>query len=152
MAKIKNYSRKILRSISKGYWWILHHTTHRYHIVDCRSKEYEYSYGFQEPSELIMLACWNLLIRFVEKNQAFDVVPEVYNRQDGLYCYNWDYTGLDEQQLRGQEIKALYLWWKHERPKLERHFKDRWEAIEELDTLDQAMLHRLINIRQALWT
>ncbi len=183
-------------------------------MVDCRSDDIGWS--FQEPGDLILSANFNLLVRFVEKNQPFDQVPGKYKNADSWASYTWEdadppsiesvknihQTDDDEwageileshtkQHKIGQEIKALYLWWTQERSKAKAEAEkllDGWtwkmetfpiyndlgevtahqmvpqdpenqaimlthhEAVQVNDLKDQEMLHRLINVRQCLWT
>jgi len=135
---------KVRNPVSNFWYWIRSRWLERHHIVDCRSEVFNYKWGYQEPSELILYACVNLLFDFVENNRPFDKVPGVYE-ESLWYHYSWeddrseytlertmkDHSTDDKkwakqlldvnlgQHLVGQEIKELYLWWKFEYRKLD---------------------------------
>lgn len=144
----------------------------RYHLLDIRSRENKYSYGWMDTPERLLYASFALLVQFVE-----DEYPGYVD---------WDE---DEESRRVRdEFIALYKWWKEERPsahaendgrflgtgsrksRLKRIFepvgrsvnlKGSWRETsgiehlnksDELKKKDDEMLRRLIEIRHFLWT
>ena len=86
--------------------------------------------GWRDADSLLLHACFQILIDFVEKEQAFE-------------CHvDWDNDR--KHSLAKKEILELYNWWKihHELgiPAVEAHQREN------------VMLKRLIDIRWALWT
>jgi len=96
-----------------------------------------------DRDQLMLFACFKLLVDYVEKEKPFD---------------HFDYDWSEESRKRGDEIKALYDWWKTERAaehKAVEKLEDRFERVERrwaLEEKDDQMLRRLIEIRRHLWT
>jgi hypothetical protein len=139
------------------WYWIRCHTYTKYHLIDIRSKEFGYKWGWMDRDSVILLANFTILKDFVEKEHPFDV------------CV-WDEN--DEHARVGAEIKDLYDWWMNRRAKehelrtekLHRWYEHRGtpdgptlhEELnryeEELDQKDENNLIRLMKIRKYLWT
>lgn len=79
------------------FYWLRTHTINRYHLVDCRSPQNGYNWGWCDISERILYASMNMLVDFVEKEKAFDFL-------------NWDFDECHQQAAK--EIKEIYYWWK----------------------------------------
>ena len=126
------WSRYITRSWDTAWYWLRTHTYDRYHILDLRNQFY--NWGWQDVSEKLLYANFNLLVEFIEGEEPFTVID-----------WDWD----DQRSEIGWEILALYWWWKHDRA-VEHAAEDA--DSDELDERDQLMLHRLIEVRQYLWT
>lgn len=112
---------------SKIWYWFRCHTFTRYHALDMRNKFY--SWGWQDRCDLLLYASFNLLCLFIEQEHP----PKEIEGEDNVH---WDKAY--------KEMYALYNWWKNERKEL---FNNK-EAADK----DQEMLHRLVEIRQYLWT
>lgn len=142
--------------------WYLVYLWSRPHLVDTRDKVYGYSGGYIDKDEQLLLASFRLLTDFVEKEKPFDIIytdkePTLEDAQK--WCCGPDtLQGLIEQHKTGQEIKALYTWWTVERPKEHsvvealQWNEGRFKLEADLVKKDDEMLHRLINVRQGLWT
>lgn len=150
---------------------------HAYHLLDMRSPEFGYSGGWLDRDDLMLIASFTLLKDFVEKEEPF----KYHFRKDGkiplrkeCVCAD-EYKALCRSRRVGHELWLLYQWWiKHRvkqhadfnklRSKLDRTLEggsivyptaqlNAWVKIQrELRDIDQKMLHRLIDIRSALWT
>jgi hypothetical protein len=162
----------ITMKIEHWWYWLRTHTYNRYHILDLRSDVgLTYKWGWVEVDQAMMLACFNLLRSFVEK-------------QDGLAYLKWEdpnwyaNASQDEKDMHDKQradligIKTLYDWWmtgrqkEHEaldaayerdsggmrlaigNPKL----KAYGEALRDLDSRDDEMLAKLMKYRRHLWT
>lgn len=140
-------------SLSPKNWWyfIRCHTYTRYHLIDCRSKENDYSWGYQDVDGLMFYTCFNLLKTFVEKEKPFEYI---------------DYDSCDADRLLKQEIVLLYNWWckggraeEHRLFKLSynncpaKHLATHMHAYLQCeDDRDDEMFDRLMKIRRCLWT
>ena len=113
------------------YWWVKDRTWKRQHLLDLRDEGNNYSAGYCDIREKVLLANFKLLRTFVEQE---------------IQRIDWDDTA-EYQKVRA-EIDALYHWWTVERPgKITDFIYDaNWEAQEE------EMLLRLIKVRAYLWT
>jgi predicted nucleic acid-binding protein len=93
----------------------------------------------------MLIACFNLLKDYVEKEHAFKVI---------------DWEADDSHRQTALEIKRLYRWWTHDRLLAQqavehRYLDDATKYItkdEALERVDNRMLRRLIEIREYLWT
>jgi hypothetical protein len=88
---------------------------------------------WQDKDNVMLHACFQLLKDCVEKENLFN----------GHTNWNAD----DKHQKVKVELEALYSWW-IERVKKEDHLGLNQEEYIE----DDLQLHRLINVRWALWT
>lgn len=119
----------------KRFWWgIKYRTTHKYHKLDISNKENHYLRGYMDPRERLLFGCFAVLKDFVENDMGHN---------------DWQWN--EDHQKAAAEIMALYNWWLTDRPAAwddpESYKKD-----EELYLKDQEMLHRLIAVREYLWT
>lgn len=135
--------------IRGAYHWVRCHVWNRYHVLDLR-KPGVYDWGWIDRDFAMWLACFNLLVEYVEKETPFEVV-------------NWDWN--PEHANAGKEIRELYEWWKRGRKaeQDELHAMDHgnyngpaWQAWmkrhDELEAKDDEMLDRLMKVRRYLWT
>lgn len=86
-------------------------------------------HGWKDADSLLLHACFQILVDFVEKERAFDSHVDWDNDQ--------------KLTLAKQEILELYNWWKqHKEP----------DDFDHTYLEESEMLKRLIDIRWALWT
>ena len=163
---------RITMNIEHWWYWLRTHTYNRYHILDLRSDAgIIYRWGWVEVDAAMMIACFNLLRSFVEK-------------QDGLAYLKWEdaswYSNAsqdekdmhDRQRTELLDIKSLYDWWMVGRQKEHEEVDASYEldsggiklaigspklraygdAMRELDDKDDEMLSRLVKYRRHLWT
>lgn len=57
--------------------------------------------GWCDKGPLMLHACFQLLVDYVEKEECFEVV---------------DWTCTSKHKQMGKELQRLYFWWKEERP------------------------------------
>ncbi len=158
----------------RALYWLQAHTTHRYHLLDMRSREYGYAWGWIDSDQQMLLACFAILKKFVEQED-----PRV-----GLRTAEADFgtTVAQTPALAGRlesekEIRALYNWWTRERPAQEAALSARWAALasgkdlrQDWPTIGRAekdalraerealhfqadqMLERLLRVRHYMWT
>lgn len=125
-------------------YWLRCHLWTRYHIIDIRTPDYRW--GWIDKDQAMLLACFKLLVDYVELERCFEVID-----------YQWN----EEYQRLGNEIKELYDWWKVKRFQDEKEVDKMWRtsslddwhfAREMLNLKENLMLGRLIAIRETLWT
>lgn len=173
----------IKSKIRDAIWWVRHRTTDRYHIIDISGMD-GYDKGWIDRDHAMYLACFKLLCDFVEKESKIlmtrdvtlaDYTSETYQPTgDELEC-------IKNQIDHENEIRAIYLWWKHTRPAEKRAhesvelnspplfdvdwqlnrstefyesqmWKDYFAEDQRLDEKDDEMLERLMKVRKYLWT
>lgn len=147
-------------------------------MLDMRSPQNGYDWGWNDVSELMLYANFNLLKRFVETEMpdliSSDPIPPDPNSRDFEILNKWHEAY--------KEMKILYLWWTKNRAehaqmvkklatKFETTFTERsdgkgmkivcsdnqaldaWvQADKNFSENDEAMLYRLMSIRRFLWT
>ncbi len=162
---------KIKHPISHAWYWLRTHTINRYHIVDCRSEHYKW--GWMDRDWLMFCACFNILVKFVEKESPQVGIAKPMDPDD-----IWDDSEMLLHQWESDvEIRALYDWWTKHRAaehKLADELysrnisgdgtnawfgidpdpkADEWKNVYEvLERKDDEMLERLMKIRKHLWT
>jgi hypothetical protein len=191
------WSRWITRPLKDAWWWLRYRTTDRNHILRLDSL----GPGYYDEDTMMLHACFQILVDFVEIDLANHNVewwekrkPKylpwwLYRRfasrrspDAGLDYLEWEITYPETQNTMqceaAREKKALYHWWKVERPtrvnpwtaeriwaKVERdpftflprspeakRAGDIASTTEHLYQIeDQAMLERLIKVRETLW-
>jgi hypothetical protein len=132
-----------------AYHWVRCHTWNRYHIIDLRGHG-DYKWGWIDRDHAMWIACFSLLVDYVEKEEPFKYI-------------DWDWN--DEHQAVAREIKEIYDWWKSGRKKdhedlaaidTEGYRGPGWQEYcrrsEELDQKDDEMFDRLMKVRKYLWT
>lgn len=158
-------------------WWVLHRVAprHRYNLLRTGLPP-----GYYDLDERILHAVFNGLVGFVEvENPSVNYDSKLSTpREIGLERLDWEislkcdescnfkpgdehYGEPTSQSLSAAEQKALYLWWKDVRPNRanpyddcvpERDYKKIHDIEAAYDAEDEAMLVRLMKIRQSLWT
>jgi hypothetical protein len=121
-------------------YWIRTHTYNRYHVLNLKDPRNGYRWGWHDRDGLMLIACFKLLSGFVEKEMS----QNCYYSEATEHCPEWD------RRAEQAEILALYKWWNEDRPKKMMDPNYVWNHVD--DEEDQAMLKRLIEIREALWS
>ena len=129
-------------------YWLRTHTVDRYHMVDC-GRQYKltgYRWGWTDVDHLMLLALFELFMRFVED-------------EDGLSDLAYQVEACPDQPERRRvyaEAVTLHWWWTVLRPKQhEPTYTSKVGAhidFDRLDAMDTEMMRRLIAIRGSLWT
>ena len=152
------------------------------YLLDLRNKDFPYTKGWIDRSEGVLLANFKLLKEFVDKEKPFRFHYRKHGRnlsrrkgQDA-----GEYEALKRSRHDGREIWRLYVWWtlvrKREHDALNKllmkiyrgskksktqlsplmgghpKWKEYLRTEKRLSQKDQEMLHRLVEIRQRLWT
>lgn len=149
----------------------------RFHMLDMRSPQNGYAWGWCDRSSLLLYAPFAILRDFVEKEYPKCCV-------DWNYCWKIEKSVDDKSDCLDpqchhnvkKEFLFLYNWWMKERPQREdikqeeytfvdklknilicaKKKKSNWEEFtqgeEAQEAEDEQMLQRLFKIRQYLWT
>lgn len=91
---------RVFRMLDQAAYWFRTHTWDRYHMLDIRNRRNGYSWGWMDRSEGILFANMAMLVDFVEKERAFEVIA-------------WDAD--DGHREAGRELREIYEWWTHGR-------------------------------------
>lgn len=136
------------------WYWIRSHTYKRYHIVDVRGQA-GFSYGWVDRDHLLLLACFKILVDFVEQERD-DLLSE------GVREPTVDNHGYDDTHFReaDREILSLYNYWKYDRAKMEAEMYDfkkytqeeRFQLMDIFEQTEETNLLRLIKVRGYMWT
>lgn len=128
-----------LMPLENMFYWIRTHTYNRYHIVDLRSPQNYYKWGWIDRDQAMVFACFNLLKDFVEKEMS----QNCYYHEDENMSY--------DRRAEEAEILALYKWWtvgRRERLDSKEDYLDNFDNPDE----DTIMLARLLKVRRYLWS
>ena len=145
---------RITMQIAHLWYWFRCHTYTRYHVLDLRSKEYGYKWGYGDPVEMVLIANFRILQNFVEKEHPDIGSMEVKDHAD----HDSQWMELIESQVKDEkEIRFLYDWWMITRPQLvaslrKAERRQYSELSDEIDRQDDEMLVRLMAVRRRLWT
>lgn len=165
---MRRYVRYVIGGYKIGgilgvYHWLRCHIWHRYHIINiAKYNPTGYRWGWIDRDNAMFLACFHLLVEFIEKevgpNYGFETLDNYKLRDRELYPD--EVKMLNEQITCHKEIRELYEWWRYGRKKehseCDALYKARrskeWRArMNELELKDEEMLMRLIKVRGALW-
>lgn len=148
---------------------------YRYHLLDLRqpkeTDEFDtYRFGWIDSDNQMLLALFNILINFCEKEQNISEYINLLKKENNKDGFCWD-----EQIKAYEEIQSIYTYWKTDRkversnvdklldecygrgksmhdPALEFKKTELTRLEEQFDTKEDEMLHRLINVRKYMWT
>lgn len=163
---------KVSMRLENYRYWIVSHTTKRYHKLDLRQPftdtEDDYKWGWVDEDAQILFANFNILCAYVKtinsSRYSFNYSDESIKKLEENEAF--------EQIKHLKEVKILYEYWTvHRKVKLKKrvqllldwsHNKKldvdriRWDALKaiekEIDEEEEEMLVRLIKIRKGLWT
>ena len=156
---------------SRAKWAVLHRVVpwHRYHVIKT-----DLPPGFHDEDALILHGCMAMLCRFVEWHGGADKLSEFAVELRDPALAEWEKLACALQADHQDEAVAIYRWWKTEHPAdlarqeelvmrlygsercVETNKGDMTAELRRLEMKiaddERAMLHRLVNIRQGLWT
>lgn len=122
--------RRLHLWLRTNWYWLKCRLWHRYNVVHIHSLPPTWN----DRDQVMLHAAFQVLVDFVQKEKGHfsDNVYELY-RPDG------EEVAL-ERAAEWETIRQLYCWWLERRE----DYRDRPE--------DNAMFHKLINVRKHLWT
>jgi hypothetical protein len=131
-------SRWWQRFVHEPWYWLKCRLWHRYNVVVCRSLPPTWC----DRDYLLLYAAFQILEDFIEKEEPWEFsATEEHLRESYADC------GPDERVTAWLEIQSLYRWWKQRKDDESVDYDDRdWRAV------DDAKLHRLIDLRGYFWT
>ena len=139
----------IIKPIDHAYYWLRTHTVNKYHLVDMRNPKNGYNWGWVDCPQALLYASFALLVRFVEKERPFEYIDweatedHLKASKEFMELYNWWTTGRAEEHAKFDKFAE-------ELPRTE--YAKITDEENRLRERDAAMLHRLIEIRDYLWT
>jgi len=170
----QEYVERPLRWLKEAKRWVLCRVSPR-HMAHVVFTDLEPSTWY-DADHVMLHACFKLLTDFVEKEHGGEARLSQFTDE----LAEESKTNTNESQLliaqsdRQAEILKLYRWWKRERPVnwkredvlMNLAYGNRINAKEDVAAWraelklveeknredDQAMLHRLIDVRESLWT
>lgn len=98
----------------KPLYWLRCHTFTKYHIIDIRGQD-GYDWGWIDRSHAMYLACFALLVDFVEKEDPTVGLRTEANYRGDTNEEDWNKhykPQIDHQLANEAEIRAIYDWWK----------------------------------------
>ena len=111
-------------------YWLRSHTFTRYGVVNVSGQD-NYTWGWIDRCHLFELACWKILVDFVEKESPdigkLDTAEQFWPDHE---WFEGEREAVQAQVDWEKEIRALYTWWTQER-------KLAWEACGKL--FDESM-------------
>lgn len=150
---LPEYYMVIKKFFKDIFYYIRTHTYNKYHLIDARCPTWglEYKWGWCDRCELILIAPFQILKDFVEKE-----LPHSY--------VDWDAT--EHHKAAYKEIQELYAWWMTGRKNAWKEWQDNLDKLvpmseeyrsvlqqmDDLEAQDNIMLDRLVKIRGFLWT
>ena len=174
-AKAPSYIRYAHNWFTKVYeaklWvWYRIHPGHRYHVVNTGLEP-----GYYDVDTIMLHACMTLLCRYIEDEcggaeKLAEWTAEL--KQPGSEGHG-PREVIDNQASKQAEAVAIYYWWKVEKPADEDRRDELMHKLyggkscevseinmgaefrrlkKKIDDDEQSYLHRLIEIRQGLWT
>lgn len=138
--KIKPYIYLAKRKLSDAKWYILHHTTYRYHVLDLSQPDERndtidhYKYGYRDTDRRLVFAMFNLMVDYVEhvlENDLSDIALEGLPTDESLIRHNKFLA----------ELRVIYKYWKFNR-------LDHWRNIDKLRTNRQQYRENKLRFRE----
>lgn len=170
-------AHKILRPASDGIYWLKYrlHPRHKYHLVDTKLGP-----GYYDQDTRMLHACFSLLGDYIEEEGGIEAIRSngetihvIDGEKQAEIVALWDWWKVEKpadeakrdammsELFGGQKLETkpvegndnLVEWVE---PEHSPEWEARWEIYQALDKKidddEQAMLHRLINLRPGLWT
>jgi hypothetical protein len=155
--KIKMFFRYRLSGFFNDiYWYVRWRTWDRYHIINMGLKP-----GYYDKDYLMLHACFNLLVQFIErekggpqklleerlewKNELSESKKKLGNLEEDVIWTLYEIRIVEYKIKEIDELISLWDWW------IDRSLRYHVDIVNQYEE-DQAMLHRLITIRDYLWT
>ncbi|MEP0323330.1 hypothetical protein [Bauldia litoralis] len=165
---------RVARRILDAKFWVYYrfHPRHRYNLVKTGLVP-----GYYEKDTLILHSAMALLCEYIDENDGHEALAKfTADLRDPSKQDRNAPEGLENGQAdRQSEALAIYHWWTvdrpadearrerlthelygHPKPPRDGAFGDKrqqlWALDEKIQDDEQAMLHRLVNIRLSLWT
>lgn len=184
-SNVMEYPKSMWRKLwgLKPFYWLRCHLWTRYHIVDCRNDSYDitgYSWGWVDRDHLLLLANFNILADFIEKEHPSEIIDwksddnNVHVWAEMMDIYNWWRTGRKleweaatailneipknfyENMFETDEEKLndgeVYYRLKPTPPEISEVYARYNEVEKKLVQKDEDNLIRLIKIRSYMWT
>lgn len=155
---------RIRRRLHDANWWVLHRTTHRYHMLDTGLDP-----GWHDEDTMILHACMAMLGRYIRSHGGIDSLAKFSEELRAEH----DFMAEAGSQASDQdEAVAIWRWWTETRVVNEarmvvlltllygngfsmprdQDLESEFRALgDKIAADEQSMLHRLVEIRPSLW-
>jgi len=121
------------RRLHDAWYWLRCRLWHRYNVVICRALPPTWC----DRDYLLLFAAFQLLEDFVKQEQPWEFAGDVF----AVYA-ECGAESAREREAAWITIRELYAWWQQR--KVDKYY-DNYDE-------DSAMLHKLISVRECLWT
>lgn len=152
--------RNIISPISTFKYYIRSHSIKKYHLLDLRSKEYNYRWGWIDADSQMLLAMMKIMENFIIEQDTVNRLiwlKEEEVKDPDLKDFNWH-----DSIKFCEDLLEIQKWWRVDRAKNhelleEQHGKISdylayFAAEEKLIKEDDNMMKKLIDMRGRMWT
>lgn len=159
---IANYHLwRITRFISNCFYWLRTHTYNRYHIINIKSPNNGYKWGWIDRDHAMFYGMFHLLCDFVEKEMfPHSSTPSVagikLSHKHALEKAkiqfgeeSWEYRACKDQFGATDKLLDLYWWYKFEHPEIRKPQEGDWDYVYKLET---QKMRELLDVRDSMWT
>lgn len=148
------FGYKIITPLENFKYWVVSHTIRKYHLLDIRNKENDYSYGWIDADLQLLYSVMAIMENFIiEQDTPKRLIWLKEELQKDPECkeFNWN-----ESIKFCEELLAIQKWWRIDRPKdielsLEGPPYD-FGYDERIRNKDDEMMKKIIDIRGRMWT
>jgi len=159
-----NYKRwRISRAISNCLYWLRTHTYNRYHIINIKSPQQGYKWGWLDRDHVLFLAMFRILSDFIEKEVfTYSPIPSIAAiklghkrileqlKKDvdaGARSFEYEMTKISYDNL--DKLLDLYRWFNIDYPKLKVPQDGDWDYVYKIES---EKMKELIDARAGMWT
>ncbi len=151
--RIVNYKRWwIYRTLDTLFYFIRTHTYNRYHIINIKSPDNGFRWGYVDADHKMFLAMFKILCDFVENELNGSVCGYTLINVERAKIEHgensWEYKTHKSGYERDQKLLSLYNWFKNDHTKM----VDNLDYYDELYDLETAKMKELIELRGSMWT
>ena len=156
------FSSNIIKPISDFKYWIRSHTIRKYHLLDLRSKVFDYNYGWLDSDTKMLLAIMKIMEDFIIEQDTANRLVWLKEESEKTKSdpQNYDYS---DDIKRCKDLLAIQKWWRVERAENWKVLYDKcgdksighknyFEMENELVKEDDDVMKKLIDMRGSLWT
>lgn len=155
------FSRNIIKPTKDFKYYIISHTIRKYHLLDLRSKEFEYSYGWRDADTQMLLALMKIMENFIIEQDTVNHI--VWLKEESAKDPDNKEFGWNESIKFCEDLLDIQKWWRVGRVEnwkiLDKKCSDKsidhvnyFDAEAKLIKEDDEMMKKLIDMRGRMWT
>lgn len=122
-------TKTLARWITDLIWFFKYRVIYRFHVLSLKSKEYGYTIGWLDRDQVLLIANFNILKEFVEKELSREYFDNLVKPTKEECQGEGEYEACFEQYQAMIEIRALYDWWTMDRPLAHAMLQKGWEEF-----------------------